>query len=310
MPPKNDQSGKCSSPVARELSNLRKLLSIEKKNVIDLKDKFSSSQKTKEADHLKIQSDLKQKVDDLARQNMILTKKFDDQKQVLKNLTLEHHAVRPSSPSSEMETKDLEIDKLKLKNATIGLALHFDASLEEVKNKLTSDLTEIEKSGLQMAEQVERYKLLKRKYEAETSSKSNSKKNKTTSLTAEQMLSELSSIFDNNVENSYLVDPEDLAERVAMNSTELQHQATNALAKAKFPVNATSSTSVVELVIKQKVLATVTGGVITGVSTEFVLDDTQSSLNTQQVAPEPHTSNEKHVHFEEDVSDAIDPFAC
>ena len=57
MPPKLDPSGKCASPVARELSNLRKLLSIEKKNVVDLKDKFSSAQKTKEADHLKIQSE-------------------------------------------------------------------------------------------------------------------------------------------------------------------------------------------------------------------------------------------------------------
>ena len=161
MPLKLDPSGKCASPVARELSNLRKLLSIEKKNVVDLKDKFSSAQKTKEADHLKIQSELKQKVDDIAKQNMILTKKFDDQKQVLKNLTLEHHAVlqaqkgKPSPSSSEVETKNLEIDKLKLKNAAIGLALQFDASLEEVKNKLTSDLTEIETSGLPMVEQVD-----------------------------------------------------------------------------------------------------------------------------------------------------------
>ena len=84
MPPKDDNASKKSTDADREITNLRKLLQVEKQNMDDLNRKYSDIIKSKDASFAKAKSDLIKKNEELTTNNTLLLKKFEDQSQVLK----------------------------------------------------------------------------------------------------------------------------------------------------------------------------------------------------------------------------------
>ena len=84
MPPKDDNASKKSTNADREITNLRKLLQVEKQNIDELNRKYSDIIKSKDASFAKAKSDLIKKNEELTTNNTLLLKKFEDQSQVLK----------------------------------------------------------------------------------------------------------------------------------------------------------------------------------------------------------------------------------
>ena len=304
MPPKDDNAGKKSTNADREITNLRKLLQVEKQNMDDLNRKYSDIIKSKDASFAKAKSDLIKKNEELTTNNTLLLKKFEDQSQVLKNANKDLVEARKlisllqSKNSEEVSARvpSLEVEKLKLKNSVIGLSLQLYDNLTDVKCRVITDLSDIEiDKTLGLADQIGRYKLLKSQYESESSSAY--KKSDAANSNVEKLVSfedKFKTLIESNMSELPSQLNQDVAREVSAVLNDFKGLATKAIAKGKFTApqqHDQSTSSVVELCIKQKVFATVKNGIITDVSTTFNLDDTQSSVsNTAVNVPVPSGS--------------------
>ena len=124
----------------REIVNLRKLLDVEKQNITDLMVKYGELKKSKEASFAKTKAELLSKNAELVFQNTLLLRKFEDQ---------------------GYETHNGELSKAKQLASSQGSLILRDDDLEKVKNRVISDLGDIEaNNSLELSDQIEQYKLL------------------------------------------------------------------------------------------------------------------------------------------------------
>ena len=174
-----------------------------------------------------------------------MLKKFEDQAQVLKHTNGELSKAKQLASSQGTVTDSSgmakETEKLRLKNVVIGLSLQLFDDLEKVKNRVISDLGDIEaNNSLELSDQIERYKQLKAQYEKETSTSFTLPKDNSKGKSSHEFLEKIDNLLLSNISSVDYVDQTDLAKSFNEVVEEYKDLATKAIAKCKFEAQSPS----------------------------------------------------------------------
>ena len=174
-----------------------------------------------------------------------MLKKFEDQAQVLKHTNGELSKAKQLASSQGTGTDSSgmakETEKLRLKNAVIGLSLQLFDDIEKVKNRVISDLGDIEaNNSLELSDQIERYKQLKAQYEKETSTSFTLPKDNSKGKSSHEFLEKIDNLLLSNISSVDYVDQTDLAKSFNEVVEEYKDLATKAIAKCKFEAQSPS----------------------------------------------------------------------